>query len=99
MKIVTLLICNFHLLLYLTVTLHIKAVYRRRFKVYNQPSLFFSIFGGFLITFNFCCYRFCHFVFVFHLPVTIEEGGIQMYENYAIPTFAYVGSAYRYVNY
>lgn len=34
-----------------------------------------------------------------HLPVTIAEGGIQIYENYAIPSFAYVGSAYRCVNY
>jgi hypothetical protein len=34
-----------------------------------------------------------------HLPVTIVEGGIQIYENYAIPTFAYVGSAFRRVEY
>lgn len=61
----------------------------------------FSILVVFLITchllFSLCLFFFnAHFV---HLPVTIAEGGIQNYENYAIPSFAYVGSAYRCVNY
>lgn len=38
-------------------------------------------------------------LFVFHLPVIIGEGGVQIYKNYAIPSFAYVGSAFSYVDY
>lgn len=34
----------------------------------------------------------------FHLPVIIGEGGVQNYKNYAIPSFAYVGSAFSYVD-
>lgn len=60
----------------------------------------FQYFGGFsnnLSSFFFVC-LFVLFSLFFsaqfvHLPVTIVEGGIQNYENYAIPSFAYVGSA------
>lgn len=38
-------------------------------------------------------------LFVFHLPVIIGECGVQIYKNYAIPSFAYVGSAFSYVDY
>lgn len=61
----------------------------------------FQYFGGFsnnLSSFVFLFFFFSQCSFV-HLPVTIAEGGIQNYENYAIPSFAYVGSAYRCVNY
>lgn len=40
----------------------------------------------------------CWFFFFFHLPVIIGEGGVQNYKNYAIPSFAYVGSAFSYVD-
>lgn len=68
--------------------------------VINQHFFFFfpSILVVFLITYHllFSLFFNAHFV---HLPITIVEGGIQNYENYAIPSFAYVGSAYRCVNY
>lgn len=69
-----------------------------KFVIY-QHLFFFSILVVFLITFHlFFCLLFSNAHFV-HLPVTIVEGGIQKYENYAIPSFAYVSSAYRCVNY
>lgn len=67
--------------------------------VINQHFFPPSILVVFLITCHllFSLFFNAHFV---HLPVTIVEGGIiQNYENYAIPSFAYVGSAYRCVNY
>ena len=62
--------------------------------IINQHHVF-SIFVDFLITFHFFFLLFCLF---FYLSVTFEEGEIQIYENYAIPSFAYVGSAYRFVS-
>lgn len=72
--------------------------------VINQHFFFSVFFGGFsnnlssFVFFIFIFFSLSTLIFV-HLPATIVEGGIQNYENYAIPSFAYVGSAYRCVNY
>lgn len=76
--------------------MRIKAVYSYRSKVYNQPAFFFFfsilvvvIFDSVLIVCLFISPSSSHY----------WGGRVQIYKNYAIPSFAYVGSAFSYVDY
>lgn len=86
-------ISQLHCISRLCIVAVLKFVINQRFLLFL--FFFFQYFGGFsnsLSSFVFVCSLFFNAHFV-HLPVTIVEGGIQNYENYAIPSFAYVGSA------
>lgn len=63
------------------------AVYSCRLKIVIDQQ-YFQYFGVFLLTFH-----------VFHLPINIWGEGFQIYTNYAIPSFAYVGSAFSCIGY
>ena len=74
--------------------------------VINQHSFFLfcffsllSILVVFLITCHlfFFFFLYCSFLFIFQLLLRRVE--FRIMKNYAIPSFAYVGSAYRCVNY
>lgn len=82
-------ISQLHCISRLCIVAVLKFVINQRFFVLFSPQYFGGLSNN-LSSFFVFFFSFSILIFV-HLPVTIVEGGCQNYENYAIPSFAYVG--------